>query len=391
MTIKLMLDGTAVHVERSVFTALFEQSVVRDRAPIRSALETGRIPFTTLVKLARAAEIPYPLFLAPLDVVEEQLRIKSEKLMAGFTKRSFSMNSRTRVRISDVELIVKDLLRKQQYLKMDATLVKNPVVGCVRKPGRSVSDDARKLMKELGLTTGDLKAARSKDAALELLIDRLEAKQVLVSRSARLYMPQSMPKVAKFSGMTIKDSKVPYIFLASGDEGDGLEPTGRKVFTLTLLTVLIARGTFAPVTYNGHTADEAAPREYALTAEILMPAREFRSQGLDSLDAVKSVAETYKVTPSAVVMRARRLGLFDGAITGEYLDQLAEEYAARAPTPKRNALAVNALRSYNGTECSRRMLSLLDGGQIKATEFCRVMFSNKLKPAQISDFRAAVA
>ena len=76
--------------------------------------------------------------------------------------------------------------------------------------------------------------------------------------------------------------------------------------------------------------------------------------------------------------------------TEEYLDELEAEYAARTPEPKRNALPVNALRNYNGTECSRRMLALLDGGQIKPTDFCRVMFANKLKPAQIPDFRAAV-
>jgi hypothetical protein len=50
--------------------------------------------------------------------------------------------------------------------------------------------------------------------------------------------------------MTVKDSKVSYIFLASGDEGEKTEPAGRKVFELTLLAVLVARATSATVTYS---------------------------------------------------------------------------------------------------------------------------------------------
>ncbi len=68
----------------------------------------------------------------------------------------------------------------------------------------------------------------------DLLIDRLEANQILVARSAPTYMPQKLRPEAKFSGITISDKKVPYIFLAR--ESDTEEPYGRQVFTLTLLT-----------------------------------------------------------------------------------------------------------------------------------------------------------
>lgn len=37
---------------------------------------------------------------------------------------------------------------------------------------------------------------------------------------------------------------------------------------------------------------------------------------------------------------------------------------------------MNALKKFNGHECSRRMLALYDAGTIKTRDFCRVMFSN---------------
>lgn len=388
--ISVVLNGVAVPVEREVFAALFEHSVVSDRAAVRKALESSTIPFKTLIDLARRAEIPYPLFFAPLAAVEAQLKVKTDKLMAGFTKASFSMHSRNAVRLADVELIVKDLLRKQELLKADGTLTNNEVIGCLKKSRGTVAEDAARLMDVLGFTTADLKGAKTKQAALELLIARLEAKQILVARSAKNYMPQQVPRQAKFSGMTIKDRKIPYVFLASGDEGDHLEPTGRKIFTLTLLTVLIARGTFAPVTYDGHSKDESSPREYELTAQILMPADDLSAHDVSSLERVKEVAEVYKVSPSAIVMRMRRLGALDRDTAGLFMDELAEEYASRPKQRMSSALPVNALRKYNGTECSRRMLRLLDAGQIQPADFCRIMFFNKLKPSHIDDFRLGV-
>lgn len=392
MVINVKLDRTAVPIERQVFESLFEQSVVCDRAPVRNALRDGFIAYRKLVGLSREAEIPYPLFFAPMEVVEEQLRLKTEKLMAGFNKKpEFSMNSRNRVNLSQVELIVKDLLRKQAYIRTDKTLTKNRIVNLIRKPGASVAEDAARLMDALELDPSDLRTTKNKSAALNLLIEKLEAQHVLVAQSAKGYMPQKLPKSAKFSGMTVKDSKVPYIFIARGDEWEKMEPAGRRVFTLTLLAVLVARGTFATVTYSGHTSDETAPREYELTAEMLMPAADFRLIDLDTLDAVRDVAEFFKVTPSAVVMRGRRLGLLGRDEADAYLGELQAAYENVESHPWNKMLAVNALKKYNGIECSRRMLAILDSGGISRGDFCRVMFSNTLRTnRQINDFRAAV-
>ena len=391
MTVTIMLKGTAVPVEREVFIALFKNSVVSGYAAVEQALDGHPIGFKEFLKLARQAEIPYPLFFAPLGVVEAQLQMKSEKLMAGFTKESFSMHSRHRVDLCDVELIVKDLLRKQELLREnDDTLVANKIVGLLKKSNRSVAEDAKALTGAVGISLRDIRAAKTKDAAVELLIRCLESKQIFVSRSAQNFMPQAMPRHAKFSGMTIKDKKVPFIFLATGDEGEHLEPAGRKLFTLTLLTVLIARGTFAPVNYDGHTKEETSPPEYELTAEILMPAEEIRAMTFDDLQAVRDAADAFRLTPSAVAMRAYRLGRIGRDRFGAYMDTLRTEYDAREKSHARTPLPVNALKRYNGSECSRRMLAMLDAGNLNRTEFRRIMFFNKIAVTDIRKFREAV-
>ena len=391
VTVTLMVDRTLVQVDREVFHALFSSSVVAGYAGVKKALEGKPLPFNDFLDLTRKAEIPYPLFFAPREVVDAQIKLKVDKLMSGFTKSSFSMNSRHRVELSDVELIVKDLLRKQALLrKNDDTLVANSIVGLLKKSRQPVAADAQRLMEAVGFTHEDIRNAKSKTAAVDLLIARLEAAQIFVSRSAQHFMPQGMPAHAKFSGITIKDKKVPFIFLATGNEGEQLEPAGRKLFTLTLLTVLVARGTFAPVNYDGHTKDETAPREYQLTAEILMPASEFGDLTFDDLDAVRETAEVFRVTPSAVAMRARRLGILGRERFELHMDALQAEYRQRPKQRLSSPRPVNALRNYNGVECSRRMLAMLDTGKLSSADFRRIVFFNKIAISKISEFREAV-
>ena len=167
----LVLNGAHVPIDRDVFVMLFRNSVVASYADVRKALDGLPMPFKRFLKLTYQAQIPYPLFFAPREVVEEQVRVKTEKLMAGFTKRSFSMNSRHKVELCDVELIVKDLMRKQEWLRrFDPTLEPNPLVGLVKKSRRSVEDDAGLILRVLSLDLAQIRAMKTKEAAVDLLI-----------------------------------------------------------------------------------------------------------------------------------------------------------------------------------------------------------------------------
>lgn len=390
MAIDVLLNGTRTPIDETVFVALLENSVASTYADYRRAIESSSIAFPDLVSLARRGEIPFSLFFAPLTVVEAQIRAKTDKLLSGVSKETFSINSRNQVNLRDIELIVKDLLRKQELLKKhDRSLTKNGIVGLLSKPGSSVEADAKRLMATLGLSREALRAARNKRAVLALMIDRLEANQVLVSQSVSNYMPQRLTGV-KFSGMTIKDVKVPYIFLAGGDPGDFQEPTGRKIFTLALMSVLVARRIFAPVTYDGSTPGTDVGREYDIVGAMLMPADLCRGRQFTALDDVRAAADEFKVTPSALTVRAMRLGLIDRECAASHLADLARDYGTREKPRARQPKAVNAVRNYNGREFSTRMLDALDGGRMSPKEFCRSVCLNRIKPAQIDDFRRAL-
>lgn len=392
MTIRLLLNGTTIPIDEAVFTTLLDNSVAGTYAGYSKAIESKSIKFSDLVDLSRKGDIPYSLFFAPLSLVETQVAMKTKKLLAGVSKDSFSIGSREKVELRDVELIVKDLIRKQELLKKhDRSLERNKIVGMLRKLGPSAESDAARLMSALGLSHEAIRACRKKEAALELLIERLEANQVLVSRSVQHYMPQRLTHV-EFSGMTIRDNKVPFIFLAGGDHGDYQEPVGRTLFTLTLMTVLVARRIFAPVTWNAQSAGIGAGHEYDIVGAMLMPAARLREFGPVSLAEMKEVAAEFKVTASAVTVRAMRLGIITGETARSHLEELRVEFGHGPKKQGMNQIKPeNAVRKYSGRELSSRMLRVLDAGLISQGDFCRVVCLNKLKPAQIMNLREALS
>lgn len=390
MTISVTLGGGVASIDREVFELLFDNSTVRNYKDYTTALSAGVIAFKDLLDLSRKAEIPYPLFFAPLPVVTAQVDLKTRKLLQGVRKGTFSLNSRATIELADVELIIKDLVRKQELVKKhDPTLKRNPIVGMLRKSTGGPVRDAQALLTALGFSTQDIQATKNKTAAAELFISRLEANHILVSRSVNGYMPQTLSK-AKFSGLTVRDSKVPYIFLTGGSHGEDEEPVGRQVFTLALLAVLVARRVFVPVTMDTRQIEASPGPEYGIVAEMLMPAVQLRQCSLSSLDEVGEVADHFKVTPSAIVVRSALLKLLDRSVADDYLAELAKAYSARPKPPARTPKPVNAIRKYNGREFSVRMLDALDSGRITPREFCQLACSNRIGVFDIPDFRSAV-
>ncbi|NYF16145.1 Zn-dependent peptidase ImmA (M78 family) [Microbacterium sp. AK009] len=144
------------------------------------------------------------------------------------------------------------------------------------------------------------------------------------------------------------------------------------------------------MTYDSKSPASAKNREFAIAAEILMPAGEFKSVDVSNSAAIRTAADHYKVTPSAVVVRAMRLEMMTADVGKAHLQRLEVEFDSRSRNEPRPPKPVNAIRRYNGREFSVRMLRAHDAGQISAREFCRAVCLNKLKAAQIPDFRAAL-
>lgn len=387
----------AVPVSREAFVALMESSVAGTYADCSHALANGRIKLNDLERLAHIGEIPLPLFFAPYEVVEAQVKRKNERLLRGLTQKgTFQIGGRHEIRLGEIDLLLKDLLRKQEQLKnVDKTLTANPVMGRLGNPNRSAEDIAQALVELIGFSRERFQAYSKKADALEYFIETLEAKQILVSRSVvKTYMPQKLPK--GFSGLTVRDKKIPYIFLPGGGEEDRYQPEGRRIFTLTLLTVLVAQKTFAPVTWNhGEITTEAVDskpeKAYDIAGSFLMPASELKQFPLTNCDDFEAAADFFQVTPSAVVVRAARSGMLPWPIAKSFLEEFRiRRELAQEKKGFRTPKETTSIARYAGFEYVRRMFQARDHGLLNDTDFRLFVTLNRLRPDQFPELRRAV-
>lgn len=310
--------------------------------------------------------------------------------MQGLSKQQFSVHSREMVELADVELILKDLIRKQQQLKeLDQSLAPNSFVGFLHKKTSNLEETAQLFMQRLQLDRNALSQAKNSVSAFKLLSAALEKNQVLVGQSVQNFMPQRI-SVQNFSGMTVSDKKLPYIFISGGDKGDNQEPNGRKLFTLVLLSVLVARKIFAPVSYDATSTGAKDVYEFDLTGTILMPQESLKSVDGNQLSSVKQIAKELNVTPSALTVRLQRLGYVPNSVAVQHLTQLKSEYSRRQTTQMRPPKPANAIAKYNGAFMTERMLNQLDARKITPRDFRRTICLNNLPINELSSLRESV-
>lgn len=269
-------------------------------------------------------------------------------------------------------------------------MTENDLPGLLGRRSATVAEEATALVGLLGIDRSVMAAERTKESAYEYLVGRIERHSVFVSRSQRGWMPQSIPKRSQFSGFCVRDRKVPFIFINSRDANDAEEPAGRRILTLTLLAVCIARNRFQVVTYSDRSEELIEHREYEIAEEVLMPAVVVGSLTVESLDDAKMHADAFCVTPSAFAMRAWRLKLIERDAAHRYLGELREEFQARPKAPRRSPGPMTALRRYNSPDYCRALLRHMGAGRIGPSEIRRTLFRNRLPTSAIGEFRAAL-
>ncbi len=390
MTAELMLvsvNHRTIDINKSVYTLLFDNSSVHSLAPYQRSLAESRISFAELSRLARKADIPYALFFGDLKMAESNLKRKNDILLGGVSKGTFSVNSRGNIELRDIELIVKDLLRKQSVIKKYTKHPDNPIVGKLKNSKLNLDKQADIARQLIGLDLNYLHK-HGKITSFDYLVSIFEASGVYISQSSRTFMPQNIQNNIRFSGICIRDKKIPFIFLNSKDDTDSFEPAGRKIFTLILLFVCLLKGNFKPLTYNDQSSERIEDSHYLLAEEILLPSNSIGSAVLKDINDLKNRAQAHSVTPSAFLMRLRHMGIITDESASNYGDTLKAEFEARTkqsggqPVP-----AAKGFKKYNGTACSKAIINLVDQTILSKGEARKILFQNKQKTSFLEDFR----
>ena len=379
--ILVALNSKYVYIRKDVFEALFENSHVYYKSSYRKALDDNRIKFRVLQDLSREAGIPYSLFFAPMEKVEANIKQSNENIFKGVQDVPIAIASRGDIKIRDVNLIIKDIQKRQQLMARNHREIGPNVIINLRQH-EDISEFAKLIIKTLGLDMDKFRSYATKRAAYEYLVTTLEYKNIIISRSRRGYMPQTIKNGLNFSGFAVRHKKYPAIFLHSKDEDNISDPAGRRIFTIILLLTYMANKRFAIVSYNQSTKEPTRNIEYIIAEEILMPESAISGIRLSNLDELNEIADAFKVTPSMALVRLRRLSCISDETFEKLLETLNNKWQ-EASSQKSNfkfgdkTKEATKVITYNGRLFTLEVINLLRAGKLSPGDASRLLVFRK--------------
>lgn len=378
-TIKIKRGG--IKIDKRVFLSLLDLSPIKDYTDYIKAVESNEITISDLKILAQRADVPYPLFFAPKEKVDAQLKDTRKNLFEKLpTKSEMQLALRGEASVADIEIIVKDIGRKQEFLKRRVLPASgdNPYIGSISKlikRGLSKKDIAEQVRSYFGINLAEMRKL-SKDDVLSYICKKAEEKEIFISMSSYNYMPQNLDSNLGLSGLCVRDKKVPYIFVNTRDGDDKpkiLETSGRQILTVISMLVCIGINKFLLSTKTGKSSNTDYKRIYSIASEILIPTSELNVIKINSLSDLTSWSRVLKVTPSMLLICLVNAGKISRKLANSYLENLRD--AIKEVKPKRRqALPINGYKKYNGERFSKEIISAYKNNKITEGETKNLLF-----------------
>lgn len=387
----------SIKIEKDIFESLFDQSPIRAYKACQLALTSNEIKLADLKDLAKKADVPYPLFFAPKKIVNDQIKDKNKNIFDKIpSKPEMQLAFRGATGIEGIEIIIKDIGRKQEFLKdrVLTGLTDNKYIGSLGKAFKTGTSNKElaKLFREYFEI--DLKELRklSKEDVVRYICAKAEEKNIFVSLSSYNYMPQNLDRDLGLSGLCVKDKKIPYVFINTrdGDETPKiLETAGRQIFTLISMLVCIGINKFVLSTKTNKTKDNNYTRVYSIASEILIPSESLDNVEIKSLDDLFSYSKVFKVTPSMFLVCLVKSKKMSQKVADQYLEALRKRVKG-VTTPRNQPLPINAYRKYNGEKFSKEVVGAYKNKKISQDELKNVLFrkGNKMDNSLLQEYLA---
>ncbi len=269
----------------------------------------------------------------------------------------------------------------------------NPFIGLIAKGVKEKQSTvllAESLRTQLGVNL-DILRSGSKEKVVTYIADCAEQNNIFVSFSSYNYMPQRITGL-DVSGICIKDSRFPFIFINTKDGEDNpriIEPAGRQTFTLVAMLVSIGMNKFI---FNSKTKGLKAPylnEVYSLVGEFLIPASDIIGETVETTDDLRVLSNRFKVTPSMCLCRLVELRQIDLTLAAELRKQLKEEISKRKKGIPRPVGEVTGYAKYNGTRLSREILTAERRKAITSEQMRNVLFrkGKRISSKLLRDYR----
>lgn len=334
-------------IDKEVFILLVENTIMHRSKDYLYALESEDIRFRDFIELSRKGEIPYPLFFLEIQFVKRIVEEYKKKVFFGVSKDQLSISTRGDLVLADISLILKDITRKQNFIKK-SVLNDNAISGKYNRTTKSIVSQASEIRELLGYNIGVVEKL-NKEKTFSLLDKGLADQNVYISIYVHNYSPQTIANALQFSGVAINDKKCPFLFIKAGDNDSSIELWGRRLFTAALLLSCLLHNDCRPVTMDSRCGALINNDHYLFAEEFLMPTIIFQNETCSSIDELYSLSCKYSVSPSAILMRLFRLDKVKLEEKDRYFDILQKSWSEIIANKQhgKKISAETAIKRYN--------------------------------------------
>jgi hypothetical protein len=368
----LVIDESSIQKILSIYP----DEHLMERPVFVSALDDSELSYTTLRHECETLLIPWQLFLLEASKLDLEIEKMDERRKAKFESRLIASRDNEgggiSLRIADRLIALQDFAKEEVHEG-------NAFDGSLKNVHRD--SWPQQVLDFFEIDTDKLKSGR-KQQTLDYLISKVESKNIRVARgvlSNKLLPVENKIRSTyrKSSGFVVKDEKVPYIFLPS--EVSDNETPGRQILTLFALLLLIGleqynlyiTGTLELIVQRHRTLRQI----FGAVSDILLPFEESDKYKCVQVtpELRDSLASTFMLTPSAIVVTLRQRDLISDA---EY-DALLGSIQGAPPTAKahrKNPRIDTSVKKLCGAATHSQIINGLKAGTLSAINAQYLMF-----------------
>jgi hypothetical protein len=305
-------DSKSTEIENNVFRSILEmypEESLGSRIVFREAFASGQIEFSVLKNESEKILIPWQMFFLnstnlriQITNIEKQRKFKVSPKLIARRKGAGNVTSKR---------IIDRLIRQQNFLLSTLKFPKNGFCGELK--GLRNSEAVEKILSYFKINRSNFWDFSTKRKALEYLVEKIESKNINVSKGVLAHkllpnwkvVPNNIYK--NTSGFVIKDERVPFVFLPNELNPDELE--GRQIYTLIYLMTIIGLEQYDYFLDKNLSLKEVegggvVAKLHDITSGLLIPSSEveqFRDEQI-TLKERDSLTSRLKVSPTALLI-----------------------------------------------------------------------------------------
>lgn len=351
-------------VDKVRFEKSLRYTISYDKKPYNKIVKNGYSNISELKKIFKKAQVPFPVLFMNDDDFNRNLNEYIHHTFSGVARRTYSIATNGNIDISQIAILLKHISSLQHYISRDLPL--NDVIGAFCNLNNGIKELADKAREIISFDLNEYYSKKRKEDAFRYFENKLNSKNIFVSVYDHELCAQTI-NLKEFAGIFINHKKAPYLFIRASDDKSSVELWGRRILIAALLFWFLLNKINKPIAFDMKHMSDIDDRAYLFAEEFLMPSEFFLKDKINNYEDIKKLGDEYKVSPSAIIMRASRLNMISEEEKKYFFEQRDADFKSQRDKQgyNKNRIVEKSIVKNVGHKATEIIMEKLDANLIE--------------------------